>query len=328
MVSTKQPETFQPSSGKNSTVWAIAGTAEGLWFYRDSQQHIELKGHQIDAIAYNNDELWIVTDSSSVQHRTPSGEWTEVGSLENLRLNCILPIEGKVLAGTSAARLAWFSDSGVEFLNSFDELEGRSQWYTPWGGAPAVRSLAVSSQNELYVNVHVGGILRSSDGGRSWQPTIDLHADVHQVITSDIHPDLVLAATGRGLAISRDKGDSWQFERTGLHSAYARAVAISDNHILMSVSDGPRGSRAAIYRLPLDGSGTFTKCQKGLPQWFSGNINTKNLVASENTAAFATNQGKIFISEDAGLTWEQLVTGLPSINCLGLVAPISNLFSN
>ncbi|MGV2829192.1 WD40/YVTN/BNR-like repeat-containing protein [Myxosarcina sp. GI1(2024)] len=320
MVTTKQQsgETSKPSSGKTTILQAIAATAEGLWFYKDSQQHLELSGHQINALAYNNDGLWVVRDSKSVCCRTDNGKWTEVASVKDLQLNCILPLTEKVLVGTSEAHLAWITDSGIDFIDSFDHIEDRSKWYTPWGDPPAVRTLAMSSQNDLYVNVHVGGILRSTDWGKSWQPTINLEADVHQVITVDSHPNLVLAATGRGLAISRDKGNSWQFERDGLHSSYARAVAVCDNQILMSVSDGPRGCRAAIYRLPLAGSGRFEKCQQGLPQWFSGNINTKNLVALENTAAFGTNEGDIFVSENAGSTWKQLVTGLSSINCLGL----------
>ncbi|WP_036484457.1 hypothetical protein [Myxosarcina sp. GI1] len=322
MVSVKQHqplETIKPSSvNKNYSPQAIAGTTKGLWLSNDSQQDVEHSEHQIDAIAYSNDDLWVVSDLKSVLHRNNAGKWTELGSVEDLELKCILPLKAGILAGTSEAHLIRVNDNNIEFINSFDKVEGRSEWYTPWGGAPAVRSMA-SSQNELYINVHVGGILRSQDGGRSWQPTIDIHADVHQVLTVANRPNLVLAATGEGLAISRDRGDSWQFEQQRLHSAYCRAVAVCGNSILITVSDGPRGSRAAVYRFPLDGSGVFEKCQQGLPKWFSHNINTSNLVASGNKAIFGTSDGNIFASEDAGLTWKQLATGLPSIKCVALI---------
>ncbi len=312
--------TIKPSPlGQESLEQIIAGTTEGLWLFKDSQQQLELERHQINALAYGDDGIWVVNDFSSVWHRDLNGKWNQVGSVEDLRLNCILPLKGAILAGTSEAHLVLIIDGKVELLDSFEEVEGRSQWYTPWGGPPAIRSLAASAGHEFYVNVHVGGILRSQDLGRSWQPTIDLYSDVHQVLTVSTRPNLVLAATGRGLAISRDEGNSWQFELTGLHAIYSRAVAVCGNNVLISVSDGPHGDRAAVYRFPLNGEGTFEKCQQGLPKWFSDNINTRNLVASGNRAAFGTSQGDIFVSDDAGQTWKQLGTKLSPIQCLGLV---------
>ena len=37
-----------------------------------------------------------------------------------------------------------------------------------------MRTIAAGAEGELYVNVHVGGILRSDDDGASWRPTIDI----------------------------------------------------------------------------------------------------------------------------------------------------------
>lgn len=308
--------------GKEGFGQTLVGTAKGLCFFQDYQQRLELENHSIEALAHNAEGIWVVVDANSVWHRNWQGKWHRVGTVKDLRVNCLLPLAGAVLVGTSEAHLGLIADGSVQWLDRFEAVEERSQWYTPWGGPPAVRSLAVSAADEFYVNVHVGGILRSQDQGRSWQPTIALHSDVHQVLTLSTHPHLVLAATAQGLAMSWDGGDSWQFQRTGLHATYARAVAVSGNQVLMSVSDGPHGGRAALYRLPLDQSherGSFQKCQLGLPEWFSDNINTKNLVASGLQVAFGTSDGDVFVSDDAGQTWQQLSTGLPPIQCLGLV---------
>ena len=65
-----------------------------------------------------------------------------------------------------------------------DALECRQSWYTPWGGPPAVRSLAHSG-DWVFADIHVGSIMRSPDRGATWEPvTPDLHADVHQVATA------------------------------------------------------------------------------------------------------------------------------------------------
>lgn len=311
----------------------FAGTAQGLYVF-DSEPRLELEGHTIAALAMSAEhnsqgtektELWAIADGKSVWHRSSEGEWFPVGSGYHHRLNCLLPLDGTVLIGSSEAHLLRLRDGNVQQLDSFEQVEGREDWYTPWGGAPDVRSLASSSSGDLYVNIHVGGILRSPDQGQSWQPTLDLHTDVHEVYTVVDRPDLVLAATAQGLAWSEDRGDSWQFDRTHLHATYARAISVCDEPeqatILMSVSLGPRGGKATLYRRLLHQPGTFEKCQQGLPEWFSDNINTGCLATWGNWAAFGTEAGQIFCSSNAGLTWELIASGLAPIRCLKLTSP-------
>src|SRR5207247_7541735 len=129
---------------------------------------------------------------------------------------------------------------------------GRNDWTTPWGGPPDTRSLAADG-NALYANVHVGGILRSTDAGTNWAPTIDVDADVHQVVAGFDDAGRVLAATAEGLAVSNDGGDTWAFETEGLGATYSRAAAVAGDVVLASASRGPRGDGAAVYRRPLEG---------------------------------------------------------------------------
>ncbi len=136
------------------------------------------------------------------------------------------------------------------------------------------------------------------------------------MLTVRERPGFVLAATAEGLATSIDGGDSWSLDRANLHATYSRAVAVCGQTILMSTSFGPSGAKAAIYRRALDQPGPFEKCEQGLPQWFSDNINTSSPTALKDKAAFGTSDGQIFVSNDAGLTWKQLASGLPPIHCL------------
>ncbi|NMG22604.1 WD40/YVTN/BNR-like repeat-containing protein [Brasilonema bromeliae] len=297
----------------------IAGTSDGLLFL-DSRQYVELEGHSITALASSPDGLWVIVDRNSVWHRNPEGEWHQIASIDDLQLNCILPYNGAVLVGTSQAHLIRIADGSTNRINCFETAEGRDEWYTPWGGPPDVRSMAIGQSGELYVNVHVGGILRSDDQGKSWQPTIDFHADVHEVRTVPSHPDLVLAATAKGLAVSKDRGNSWRFSHENLHAAYARAIAVCEETILMTASTGPSGHKAAIYRHPLDKPGAFEKCERGLPEWFNNNINTGTVATTGNLAAFGTSDGQVFFSDDAGITWKQIAADLASICCVNLMA--------
>jgi hypothetical protein len=179
-----------------------------------------------------------------------------------------------------------------------------------------VRSIAQDLSGRLHTNVHVGGIPRSSDAGVSWEPTIDIDADIHQVVAHPSEPDVVLAAGAVGLAVSVDGGASWRIEREGLHATYARAVAVSGDHVLLTVSNGPRGGRAAIYRTALEPGSAFERCTVGLPEWFDGNIDSGWLDARGSEVAFGTGDGEIFVSSDAGERWTRTAEGLPAIRAL------------
>jgi photosystem II stability/assembly factor-like uncharacterized protein len=239
-----------------------------------------------------------------------------LGELGELRLTSVLPLDRAVLAGTSEAHLVRLEDGVAQTLESFESAEGRDAWYTPWGGPPDVRSMAMAASGDLYVNVHVGGILRSGDDGRSWRPTMDIQADVHEVRTVDERPDLVLAAAAVGPMVSTDAGSTWSVDPNGLHAPYCRAVALSGDTLLVTASDGPFGKRAAVYRRPLAGKGPFEKCTQGLPEWFPGNIDTGCLAATPDLVAFGTEEGEVFVSDDAGASWKEAASSLPPVHAL------------
>jgi hypothetical protein len=294
-----------------TTIWVA--TEKGL--YRAEDHEVVTEGRVTDVVA-TGDAGWVALVDGALQRD---------GGLD-LDLpgpgpTCLLKEDGVFLVGTSKAHLLRVAADGsaLEPVASFENAEGRDRWYTPWGGPPDTRSLSRARDGTVYVNVHVGGILRSEDGMTRWVPTIDIDADVHQVLTCG---DLVLAANAYGLAVSRDRGGTWAFETEGLHAEYSRAVAVAGDWILLSVSTGPHGDRAAVYRRPLDApSGApFERSLAGLPEWFDGNIDTRCLVASGETAVLGTGDGTLYRSDDAGASWELVTGDLPPITALALAA--------
>jgi BNR/Asp-box repeat len=235
--------------------------------------------------------------------------------VQGLAATCIATTD-EVHVGTSEARLFRLEGSRLTPVVGFDAVEGREAWYTPWGGPPDTRSIS-EWDDDVYVNVHVGGILRTDDHGEKWHATIDIDADVHQVATAE---GLVLAAAAHGLASSRDRGATWTHRTDGLEALYARAVVVSGDGVLMSTSNGPRGGRAGVYRAPLLG-GPFERCRTGLPEWFEDNIDTYCLDALNDGsyAALGTADGAVYVSDDGGATWHVVATGLPLVHQLLLV---------
>jgi hypothetical protein len=290
----------------------LAATAGGL--YRVGHRDTVLDG-SVTAIAGGSGSLWALVADREVWRSDGDG-WRPVGDLGDLRARCVLPVDRDALVGTSEAHLFRVAGDSLEPVAAFDQAPGRDDWYTPWGGPPDTRSLARGGDGTLYANVHVGGILRSSDGGERWEPTIDIDADVHQVVAHPGHPSVVLAACARGLAGSEDDGTTWVVETGGLHATYCRAVAVAADTVLVSASTGPFSSEAAVYRVPFPGPPRFERCTEGLPEWFGSNIDSHCLAAGGSVAVIGTEDGTVFRSEDEGRTWALAAEGLAPVRAV------------
>jgi hypothetical protein len=276
---------------------------------------VEHAGRSVTAVVRDGPQLWAILDREQVWHAPDEGEWHRVAILEGVAATCIAMTDA-IHVGSSKARLFRLTDGALEPVEAFDAAEGRDSWYTPWGGPPDTRSMSEWGA-DVYVNVHVGGVLHTEDSGRTWNPTIDIDADVHQVATAG---GLVLAAGARGLSTSTDKGVTWSLRTDGLDARYSRAVVVCGDQVLLSASEGPRGGRAGVYRADLAG-GAFERCRTGLPEWFDDNIDTYCLDALNDGsyAAIGTADGRVYGSDDGGLRWLELITGLPSVQHLLLV---------
>ena len=290
---------------------------------RDGLRTFDDRGHEGDtqhagrpmtAIVRDGPELWAILDRAEIWHM-PDGEWRHVATLEGAEATCIAMTDA-IHVGSSGARLFRLSGDTLEPVAAFDAVDGRDAWYTPWGGPPDTRSISEWG-DDVYVNVHVGGIPHSSDHGRTWKPTIDVDADVHQVATAE---GLVLAAGARGLSASTDRGATWTLRTDGLETRYCRAVVVFGERVLVSASDGPRGGHAGVYRAGLTG-GPFERCRGGLPEWFDDNIDTYCLDALNDGsyAAFGTADGRVFGSDDGGDAWTEIATDLPPVHHLLIV---------
>jgi hypothetical protein len=300
----------------------LIGTGEGLFALAGGELRPEesFGAREVAALAVREGAAWAVAGRNAIVRREPDGTWTDVARSE-LEIVCLADTSHGVLAGTEEAHLLQLvgDDGTLAPVEAFETVEGRETWFTPWGGPPAVRSIAQDLAGRLHANVHVGGIPRSVDAGASWTPTIDIDADVHQVLAHPTQPDVVLAAGAVGLAVSVNGGSDWRIEREGLHATYARAVAVAGAWVLLSVSNGPRGGRGAVYRTAPEPGSTFERCTEGLPEWFDGNIDSGWLDARGSEVAFGTGDGEVFVSDDAGGRWTRAATDLPSIRAVRFV---------
>jgi photosystem II stability/assembly factor-like uncharacterized protein len=264
-------------------------------------------GIEVTAVHATAGGLWVLEGRRNLHHHA-DGRSVLVAELDGPDGVCVVEHDGAVFVGGARASLWRLTGEVLETVDAFGDAPTSDRWHTPWGGPPDVFSMA-SHGPDLYVGVHVGGILRSADGGRSWAPTIDLDEDVHQVV-ADESGELWAATGPSGLAHSVDRGATWSFHAEGLHADYALAVAAMGDVVLLGASSGPRGRDGALYRF--DGE-RFERCT-GLPDAFDGAVSPRHLAGSGEVAAVALPSGDVYVSTDAGRVWTRIAEVLPGVS--------------
>jgi hypothetical protein len=266
-----------------------------------------------------------VVGQHSLRRRVTSGEWVTVAESE-LELSCCVAVRDSIYVGTDDARMLRLSDeSGVldpvlNPIEGFDRVAGRDAWFAGSAivngqrvGPPlGIRSVAANANGSvLFANVHVGGIPRSLDRGGTWQPTIDIHSDVHEVRAHPADPDIVAAASAVGLCISRDAGATWMIERDGLHASHCSAVAFSGDDILVSAAIDPFAAQGRVYRRPIRPDGKLVAVEDGMPEWTEGKVDTSCIATNGSMIAMADRGGNLYLSTEFGRTWSRIHSELP-----------------
>lgn len=274
-------------------------------------------GASLTAGASRGGTIAVVADGRVVWRRE-RGRWRKEAS-SPVRVNCLAwSAEGRLLAGTEAARVAWIHDGDVRFLESFDGVPERPEWDTPWGGPADVRSLAVSTDGTLYANVHVGWIVASRDGGATWRSLQDgLDKDVHMVAAHPTRPEVVFAATAEGFHMSSDHGTRFVARTKGMPYYYQRAVAaFPDRDVyLASTARHDGGAGASLYRS--EDEGRHWSRVGGLPDTIDRNINTHQVVCLEDGRGCAVVRDEaLYETVDYGKTWRRTEIGFPPIHTL------------
>jgi hypothetical protein len=291
----------------------IATWDHGLYRFDGRVFHQELADQSVRSlIADGHGGVLAIVAGHSLHRRSLDGEWTAIAK-SPFALSCCVPIGNRIFVGTDDARILRVDPDGtMQSLPGFDSVEGRDKWYAGTAivdgklmGPPlGIRSMAATCDGQvLLANVHVGGIPRSTDGGTTWRPTIDIDSDVHQVCTHPTRRDLVIAASAAGLCLSRDARATWTIEQRGLHAPHCSGVAFGRNDIFVSASTDPFAPQGAVYRRPIDSDGPLLHLGGGMPGWTHGRADTDCIAAREAMVAVIDGSGCLYVSHDDGVAW-------------------------
>ena len=171
-----------------------------------------------------------------------------------------------------------------------------------------------TSPQELYAAVEVGGLLRSLDGGESWQGVSEGHylnddpVDLHRVAVSPGRPHTPYIISRIGMFRSPDRGDHWQYvalEPLSPRGTYCRDIHVAPDDpktLYVAAGAGFRSSMGALFRSQ-DGGDTWNKVDLGAEPrstMFGVDIDPRH----PSHLYCATSDGEVFYSRDKGDTWQ------------------------
>jgi len=300
----------------------VATWEDGLFVVSGGARDQELATHSVRALAPDgHGGALAIVDGRSLRRRAPGGVWSTIATAD-VDLACCVAVGDVIYVGTDDARVLCVSARGeIEQFPGFERVAGRDKWYAGralidgklMGPPLGVRSITATSDGRvLLANVHVGGIPRSADRGATWQPTIGIDSDVHEVRAHPNRPDIVFAAAGAGLCTSRDGGATWEVERAGLHAPHCSAVGFAGDDVLVSAAASPFATQGAVYRRGVDERCPLVRVAGGLPAWLDGSPDTRCIATLGSAVALADRKGNLYVSADNGRAWSSRADGIPT----------------
>jgi photosystem II stability/assembly factor-like uncharacterized protein len=204
-----------------------------------------------------------------------------------------------------------------------------------------VKNIAFHPENvrQIYVCVEQGGLLRSDDGGSTWEELhgfdIDLKFnlpegafpdDIHRVLIPPSDPGCTYISSGIGVCYSPNQGKSWEHLTTPqTRIGYPDPLLLHPSRpSLMFVAGARENPRA--WRTTHDADATIARSRDGgknwdllegaLPGHLRGNIEAMAMEVSESSFSLfaATTDGEILYSDDEGDKWSRIVNGLPAVS--------------
>ena len=232
---------------------------------------------------------------------------------------------GVVWAGTEPSALYRSEDGGESWTEPavLTEIPSSGSWsFPPRPFTHHARWIALSPHDpgSVLVSIEAGGIVRSLDGGRTWEDRKpDGPYDAHTVVTHAEAPGRVWVAAGDGYFESSDFGSTWTHFMDGLRHRYLWSIAVTPGDpetVVVSAARGPGEAHSSqyasstIYRR--QGTGPWVEVTGGLPD-------TRGTIVPELASSpaepgvhyLASNHG-VFRSADSGLTWSRLEIPWPS----------------
>ncbi len=355
-------------SGRNNVVLFV-GTQKGLFLVRSDadREHWALEGPHI--AGYEVLHAWLdsrdSTTAYAAAHHPVWGshvyrserhgrEWVSLGQppshLKTKHSDSINAVwylapghpdrRDTLYAGIDPPGLFVSHDRGETWapVDALNDHPTRRTW-EPSRGIFSVHSIYLDPRDRgrMYVAVSAGGVYRSRDGGKSWDPANQgVRAEnlperypqsghnVHRLVMHPAEPSRLYRQCYNGTYRSDDGAESWVEITSGLPSDFGYAIAV-DPHDPDTVYQIPEESshmrtmvqgKLRVYR-SRDAGKHWEALIKGLPQAHAYVTVLREAMDTDGLhpcgVYFGTSGGHLFASPDGGERWSLIANFLPRI---------------
>lgn len=293
-----------------------------------------LVGHDCECVAASADRpdrAFAGTADSGVQRTTDGGDTFESVARFGDRVTALAvdPSDPDLVwAGTEPSAAYRSTDGGDSWepLTGLTELPSAPEWsFPPRPDTHHVRWIEPDPRDSdrLSVAIEAGALVRTTDGGDSWQDRpAGAPRDAHTLATHPDRPGRVYAAAGDGYAQSPDGGETWSYPQSGLDHRYVWSLAVPEadpGTVVVSAAGGsrtahfPDAARSYVYRTAgADRAGDeprWHRAMDGLPD--PERTVRPLLAAAGGSALYALSNRGLFVSTDAGASWERVPAAWP-----------------
>ncbi|MCI4671280.1 MAG: glycosyl hydrolase [Bacteroidia bacterium] len=231
----------------------------------------------------------------------------------------------------------------VEALWNHPSRVDENQWFGAGRDHPFIHSILVDPRDSdhIYIGVSCAGVFETTNRGKSWRPknegliaaylpnpNAEVGHDPHAMQLVRSQPDVIWQQNHCGIFKTINGGGEWQrLSEPGITPHYGFALAIDHENsqrawVIPAMSDEERiapGLQLKVYRTE-DGGKSWEGLTRGLPQQFAFDIVFRHSFAGAgNTLVFGSTTGNLFLSEDAGDSWEVLSNYLARIESVVLL---------
>ena len=245
-----------------------------------------------------------------------------------------------VFAGIEDAALFRSTDGG----KSWSELSGLRKHgsgphWAPGAGGMCLHTIIQDPKNSkrMYIAISAAGAFRTDDAGETWKPinqglrsehipdpTAEVGHCVHHITMHKARPDVLFMQKHWDVMRSDNGGDLWKEVSGNLPSDFGFVIDVHAHepetiYVVPIKSDGehyPPDGKLRVYRSKTGGN-EWQEVSKGLPQkdCYVNVLRDAMAVDALDSCGiyFGTTGGQVYVSSDAGDSWEPIVRDLPAV---------------
>ncbi|MBU0457809.1 MAG: hypothetical protein ABH824_07650 [Nanoarchaeota archaeon] len=175
--------------------------------------------------------------------------------------------------------------------------------------------LAGGADIDMDLNLRIGdnnivnNIYKSSDGGNNWSSLLGnnpFNSGIKKLLQHPTNKNILFAATGTGVYVSVDKGETWSAQNNDLNFKNIGSMTVGNNYIYV----GTLGGGVYTGVINQDYSITWSDTTGPYPEIYNIQIRVD---PKNSNAIYATSYpGGVFKSSDAGKTWGEANFAMPS----------------